>query len=267
MTALSSFVKVYAVWIYLLLFFGIGFGLKVLLDAQRLARTTLFSLDQERAAERTFRALIFIVVLILIIMVVTSINLFLAPNAPQSEVVIPRGPTATLAAAVFPSNTPLPTATATIAPPTETPFVTSTPIIATPTRSARPTSAPPVTATALFALPPPILTGPLPNGGTWIGEGQGNAAITFKWDWSCPQCVLGPDDRFVLTITYTDRTGKPMVAGGGTRNNFFVLSDILRGGYELYQKAQDDKFQWSVQVKRGEQAVTPPSDVWKFVWK
>jgi hypothetical protein len=250
--------------------FGILWGIKVLMDARRLSRTTLFSLDQERAVEQSFRSIVLISVFFLAMVVVTGINLLVAPVAPTPEPPILRGPTPTLAAIIFPANTPVPTLPPTVPALTETPFFTATPVAATATRVIKPTT-PPVPAagpTSAFALPAPTITGPLPNGGTWIGEGQANAAITFRW--SCDQCTLGSNDWYEVVITYVDKSGTQRTIAGRTQDRSLSLRRLLDGGaYEIYQKAKEDTFQWFVQVKRepGNQSLSPPSETWKFVWK
>ncbi|MEW5721046.1 MAG: hypothetical protein AB1817_20640, partial [Chloroflexota bacterium] len=170
-----------------------------------------------------------------------------------------------------PTNTSIPTITLTPPRPTETAFATSVPVtttvIRTATRPALP-PAPPATATIVYTLPAPKIIGPLPNGGTWIGEGQASAAITFRW--SCEQCMLGSNDWYEVVITFTDRSGAPRTYAGRTQDKFLALRRIYEGGgFELYQKAKEDTFQWYVQVKRdpGNQPLSPPSEAWKFVWK
>ncbi len=264
MTAFVSFVRAYAIWIYLLCAFGVLIGVKMLTDARRLARTTLFSLEQERAGEQSYRAIILIGVLLAAAVVATIVNVVGGAIVPAPESPILRGATPTLSAIVFPTNTASSTFTRTPPPATETPFLTSTPVItATATRAIKPTAAP---ATPTPPLPPVILTAP-PNGNVFTGSNQANAAMTFKWNWSCDQCKLASDDRFVITINYIDTNGKLVAIGGGTQNNFFVLAYIIRGyGQDVWHQAKEDKFDWSVQVKRGDQPLTPPSDIWKFVW-
>lgn len=266
MTAFVSFVRAYAIWIYLLCAFGALIGVKMLTDARRLARTTLFSLEQERAREQSYRAIILIGVLLASAVVATIVNVVGGAIVPAPESPILRGATPTLSAIVFPTNTPSPTLTGTPPPASETPFLTSTPAItATATRAVKPTSAP---ATPTPPLPAPILTAP-PDGNVFSGSGQANAALTFKWTWACEQCKLGPDDRFVVVINYTDANGRPMSVGGGTQNNYLTMADIIRGlGREVWHQAKDDTYQWFIQVKRspGDQPVTPPSDTWKFTW-
>lgn len=270
MIAFVSFIRAYAVWLYILCVLGILFGIKMLADARRLARTTLFSLEQERAGEQSYRAITLIVVLVLAMGAVTTVNVFIAPVVPTAEPPILRGATATLSAIIFPTSTPLPTFTPTLRLATETLFVTSTPVTVTPTRSVvKPTVPPPSpTAAPLLPLPAPIITGPVPNGGAWTGEGQANNNLVFKWNWECDQCSLGPNDVFVIVISYSDKaSGSLMTISGTTKDKFLSLRRIIDGGkFEVYQKAQSNEFKWFVQVRRGDQPLTPQSETWKFIW-
>ena len=113
---------------------GILVGLKMLTDARRLSRTTLFSLEQERAGEQSYRALVVIVVFFAAIGGVTVVNI-VGPALVPTEISILRGATPTLPAFIFPTNTPVPTSTSTAVPRTETPIVTSVPITPTATRT------------------------------------------------------------------------------------------------------------------------------------
>ncbi len=100
-----------------------------------------------------------------------------------------------------------------------------------------------------------------------MGEGQANAAMTFRWN--CDQCVLGPNDWYEVVITYVDKSGVPRTVAGRTQDKFLSLRRIIEGGqYDIYQKAKDGLYQWYVQVKHepGNQPLTPPSEVWKFTW-
>lgn len=265
MTAFVSFVQAYAVWLYLLCVFGILFGVKMLTDARHLSRTTLFSLEQERATEQSYRGIILMIVFLFIILVVTAVAVIGPALVPTQEPVILRGATPTLPALIFPTNTPLPSPTFTPLPPTPTVFVTSAPITPTATRAVKPTSAP---ATPTPPLPAPVLAAP-PDGNVFTGSGQANAALTFKWTWACSQCQLGPDDRFVVVLNYIDANGKSVSVGGGTQNNYLTMADIVRGlGREVWHQAKDDAYQWYVQVKRSpdDKPLSPPSETWKFVW-
>ncbi|MBM3128735.1 MAG: hypothetical protein FJ009_08945 [Chloroflexi bacterium] len=271
MTAFVSFIQTFAVWIFLLCGLGILLAIKMLVDAQRLSRTTLFSLDQERASEQTYRALIVLVVFFIAIIFVAAINLILAPVVPSGTPAILRGPTPTLAPMVLGTATRAPTATFTPAPIANTPLVTSVPVTATIARTAtRPPLPPPApaTATVAYVFPAPKPTGPVPNGGTWSGEGQANAAITFRW--TCDQCALGANDWYEVVITYVDKSGVSRTIAGRSQEKFLSLRKILDGGApEIYQKAKEDTFQWFVQIKRDptNMPLSPPSEVWKFVWK
>lgn len=250
---------------------GILIALKIVLDAQRLSRTTLFSLEQERASEQTYRALILMVVFFAAIIFVLFINVVVAPVVPPPGPVPLRSSTSTVPPVVLSTQTPTPTITFTPAPRIELPSP-SAPINVTATRTAaRPPTLPPPpppTATLTYLFPAPKIVGPLPNGGTWIGEGQANAAITFRW--TCEQCVLGPNDWYEVVITFTDRNGVPRTYAGRTRDTSLSLRRIYEGGgFELYHKAKEDVFHWYVQIKRepGNQPISPPSETWKFVWK
>jgi hypothetical protein len=266
LTAFVSFVRAYAVWIYLLCALGILVGVRMLTDARRLARTTLFSLEQERAGEQSYRALIVIVVFFLAIAAVTTVSV-VGPAFVPPESSLLRGATPTLPAFIFPTNTAAPTVTNTRLPATETPVITAVPVAPTVTRTAKPIE-PVVSPTYTPSLPVPTITGPMPNGGTFGGEGAANVAITFRWN--CDQCVLGPNDWYEVVISYVDKSGVPRTIAGRTRDKFLALKPIVEfGHYDIYQKAKDDTFQWYVQVKRdpGNQPMSPPSDTWKFVWK
>jgi hypothetical protein len=270
LTAFVSFVQTFAVWIYLLCGFGILFAIKMLVDAQRLSRATLFSLEQERASEQTYRALIVMLVFFVAIVLVTLVIGVLAPIVPSGGPVILRGATTTLAPLILPTNTSVPTITLTPPRSTEIPFATNIPItttvIRTVTRSAPPV--PPATATIVYVFPAPKIIGPVPNGVVVTGFDRARNDLNFQWTWDCTQCRLGSEDRFVITVSFTDKaTGATRFVGGSTSNNYLTMWDILRGsGQEVWHQAKEDAFQWYVQVKRGEQPISPPSETWKFVW-
>lgn len=276
MTAFVAFVRTYAIWLYIFCTIGILIAIKILADARRLARTTLFSLEQERAGEQTYRALMLIIVLVLAMGAVTTVNAFIAPAVPTQDAVIPRGATPTLAAIIFPTSTPVPSATPLPVRPTETPPLIATPIAPTATRApVKPTSAPPPPPqpsrpplpTSAYALPAPTLNSPA-NGNVFTGFGQASGAITFKWTWDCAQCILGPNDRFVLVISYTDRSsGSVKSFGAGLRETSLTMGNILKGtSFDVWHQAKDDAYQWYVQVRRGDQPVTAPSETFSFIW-
>jgi len=267
--AFVTFVRTFAAWIYLFLIFGVLLGIKMLVDAQKLSRTTLFSLDQERASETTYRGLVVIAVFLIGMFVVTIIIL-LAPLAPAQDPIVLRPTTPTLPVQVFASSTPPPSPTATLPLRTETPFA-STPIVITATRTiTRPLASPiaPATATPALGLPAPKIIGPVPNGVVVTGFDRARVDLNFQWTWDCPQCRLGSEDFFVVSISFVDKnSGATRFVGGSTRNTFLSMADILRGaGVEVWQQAKDDAFQWMVQVKRGDQPLSAPSEIWKFKW-
>ena len=275
MTAFVVFIKTYAIWIYILSGVGVLVAAKMLIDARRLARTTLFSLDQERAGEQYYRGIALIAILILAACSVTGINLFVSSALPSPEPPIARAVSPTFVITI-PNNTSVPptiisSATKAIdASPISVP--TSVPVIATRTLTKAPPSLSPTT---VFALPPPVLTyernkDPLFNGVVVTGEGQMRTALIFKWDWICDQCFLGPSDKFVVAISYIDKlSGLPKTFGGSTQQKMLTLSEILGGaGGEHYQKAKEDLYSWYVQVKRlpNDQPISAPSETWKFTW-
>jgi hypothetical protein len=270
--AFVVFVQTYAIWLYLLCALGILAAIKILADARRLARTTLFSLDLERAGERTFRAVLLILVLLAAIGAVTSVNAFLGPAAPAQEPAILRGATPTLSALIFPTATPLPSSTPTVVRPTETPFMTSTPVVPTLTRTPAKATIPAgsqivATPAAVQTLPPPVLEKPV-NGMVTSGKNQAGRDLTFRWSWKCDRCFLGPDDRFVIVISFVDRvTGNLRSIANGPRNAYDTMANIMGGtSEEVYQRAKDDLYQWHVEVRRGEQPLTASSETWKFIW-
>ena len=243
----------------------------MLVDAQRLSRATLFSLEQERASEQTYRALIVMMVFFVAIVLVTLVIGVLAPIVPSGGPAILRGATATIAPLILPTNTSVPTITLTPPRSTETLFATNIPVtttvIRTVTRPAFPPASP-ATVAVVYALPAPKITGPVPNGVVVTGFDRARNDLNFQWTWDCTQCRLGAEERFVITISFTDKaTGATRFVGGGTQNRYLTMWDILRGsGQEVWHQAKEDAFQWYVQVKRGEQPLSPPSETWRFVW-
>lgn len=269
MAAFVVFIRSYGIWIYLVCVLGIVVGVKWLIDARRLSRTTLFSLEQERANDQSYRALLAIAISLVILGMIAFVNIFIAPNAPTTESPIARLPTSTLAPLVFPSSTPTPVPTPTVpVKATEAPPVIPGSPQPTATRTVpvvRPTNLPAPTITPTPGLPAPTLVAP-PNTNVFSGYGQANAAMTFKWTWVCPQCQLGPNDKFFVVISYTNKNGQPITIAGPTTENFIRMADILRGGVEVWQQAKEDAFKWHVIVKRGDQPISAPSATWSFTW-
>ncbi len=271
MTAFVAFLQTFSIWLYLFCALGILIGVKLLADARRLARSTLFSLDHERANEQTFRALVLVVFMVIAASTVALSNAILRDLVPPQDAVILGRATPTLAALVFPTNTLIPSLTPTLRP-TETPFATSTLPPPSPMRAtvARPTALSAVPTAVPPPLPAPALDpkGPMWNGVVMTGADQDKMSIKFQWTWDCTQCRLGPQDRFVVVISYLDKaTSVPKTLAGTTTSNLLSMIEITRGaGVEVYQQAKEDKFQWYVQAKRGDGALTPPSATWTFIW-
>jgi len=188
-----------------------------------------------------------------------------------------RGSTPTLSILVFPTSTRTALASPTSIAPTETPFMTGTPAPPRATftlvRSGAPLTIAPIavpSGTSVFALPAPVLKEPT-NNVVLSGEGQKMTALTFKWTWDCPQCTLGPNDKFIITISFVHKdTGRTMFMGDGVTQNppFITMNSIMIGTpFEVYSQAKENLYTWTVQVKRGEQPISPPSETWKFTWK
>lgn len=280
MTAFVDFVRAYAVWLYLVCAAGIILGIKMLADARHMARTTMFSLEQERAGDQSLRAITVVAIFVLAMVAIAAVSAVLGPLVRPAESPILRGPTQTLVVSLFPSGTPLPTATIVVpteqieagSPPAQPPpTLVSSAAAATPTRPTV-TPAPPLpspTTPSPYQLPAPIPDpkGAISNNGVYLGEGRKTVDLKFQWTWNCDQCTLGPDDRFVVVISYTDKSGRPVTIGGGTKANYLTMADIMRGsGLEVFQQAKEGQYSWYVQVKQGDVPLSPPSAVWQFKW-
>jgi hypothetical protein len=217
MTAFFELLQAYAIFFYIAGVLFVLFGIKMLFDARRAGRTTLFTLEQEQASDRAFRAVLVMLGATVFIGAVAGINAFVAPVVPTPEpdqvspTAIPFTPPVFL-----PTATPQPTLT--LPPPTSAPTVPPTPGGATQTPPPPPpTAVPPVTVpvelpTALPSLTPsliylaPTLNVPPPN------DSIGSNRIRFSWGVDANggaevPAVLTDADRFYrLVITYTSRT-------------------------------------------------------------
>lgn len=283
MIAFVTFLKSFGIWIYLLCALGILFGIKMLYDARSLSRTTLFTMDQERAVEQTQRGLLLIAIMAVVVFFTTLVIVVVSPFMPQPEPPIARGVTPTVAN-IFPTSVSTPTPSSTAIPATETPFMTGTP--PPPPAAASNTPLPVVTRASLTPaitsnlLPAPKLIyernkDPVFDGVVVTGDGEATTRnrLIFKWDWVCDQCVLGPNDKFVITVSFIDKlSGLPKSFGGSTaQQKTLTMYDVLRSyndPSQFYQKAKEDQYTWFVQVKRapGDQPISAPSEIWKFTW-
>lgn len=216
MTAFLSFLDSFAIWIYLLGVVGILFGIKMLFDARRAARTTLFTLEQEQASDRAFRAVLVMSGFTLLIAVVAGINAFVGPNVAvePTDIIqptaVPYTPPVILATAtVQPTQTPLPPTPAPTVRPTQGTVPTQPPPAA-PTQSAAqateaanpPTAVPPPTSNLVYLAP--ALNVP-PN-----GDSIGSNKVRFSWgvdqfgNLAVP-ANLPPDQFYRLVVTFTDK--------------------------------------------------------------
>jgi hypothetical protein len=261
LAAFISFLSTYAVWFYLAGLIAILFAVKVFLDARHQARTTIFSLEQEQSAERSIRALIVVVIIGLVMGALTAVNVFVAPTVPTPVPAVAQQTPPTIEVPIIrPTATPLPTATRVPPSPTET-EVLPTPEEVTPTEV--PTTVvtiPRPTRTIVVSLPAVTLTRPK-NNTVETGPGKAKLALTFIWTW-CDTCYQ-PGDMFEVHVKYLERaTGQPVELSLTTPAPGLQLEKFG----DIYQKAVDDKYEWYVIVLRDGRRVTPPSDIWFFLW-
>ncbi len=220
MTALLTLLDTFAIWIYLACVLVILFGIKMLFDARRAARTTLFTLEQEQASDRAFRAVLVMGTATLLIAGVAAVNAFVSPALPTVEpdgiepTKVPYTPPI-----ILPTATSLPTLT--LPPPTAAPTTAPTQAAAATRAPVQPTAAPvqptaapppteavtpvPTQPSALIYPAPPLNTPP-------NGDSIGASNIRFSWGvnrdsgaYDVPQ-NLPPDQFYRITVSYTDRS-------------------------------------------------------------
>ena len=85
MTAFLELLNTYAIFFYIAGVIAVLFGIKMLFDARRAARTTLFTLEQEQASDRAFRAVLVMLGATLFIAAVAGVNAFVAPIVPAED--------------------------------------------------------------------------------------------------------------------------------------------------------------------------------------
>lgn len=256
MTAFLSFLNTFAIWFYIGGVVAVLFGIKMLLDARRSARTTLFTLEQEQASERAFRAVLVMAVATILIAAVAGINNFVAPAIPPPVTDEPAPtvvrytppvilPTATKQPTLTPlPPTPGPTKKATAAPkPTDAPALAPTAAI-TPTAEAPVGEASPTPQLAYLA---PVLNTP-PN-----GDSIGSNNIRFSWGQDqfgnlAVPAHLPPDQFYRVVISYTSRTKNAPAAfvacvhdNSADRNSGLGVADT-RGD------SLDSNYQWTVTI-------------------
>lgn len=262
MTALLSLLNTYAIFFYLAGVLFVLLGIKMLFDARRAGRTTLFTLEQEQASDRAFRAVLVMLGAILFIGAIAGINAFVGPVVPTATpdviepTVVPFTPPV-----ILPTSTPQPTETP--LPPTAAPTsaavqVTATatvPSVAQPTATAgasTPTVAPtavPPTKSALIYPQPPLNTPP-------DGDSIGANNIRFSWGFNqaagaydVPE-TLPPDQFYRIVVTYTSQSQNKEAAivvcthdSSVDRKSGLDLTDY-RG------EAVDGAFKWNVTAVR-----------------
>ena len=265
MTAFLSFLDSFAIWIYLLGVVGILFGIKMLFDARRAARTTLFTLEQEQASDRAFRAVLVMGGFTLLIAAVAAINAFVGPNVAVEPTDVPEPtavpytppvilPTATLQ----PTQTPLPPTVAPTVKPTEgvpatqAPPPTPTQSVAQATEAAQPpTAVPPPTSELIYLAP--VLNVP-PN-----GDSIGSNKVRFSWgvdqfgNLAVP-ANLPPDQFYRLVITFTDKdkNAQAQIVLCAHENSVDPRTGVNVDDFRT--QAVNAEFQWNVTIVRAASA-------------
>ncbi|MGB8645641.1 MAG: hypothetical protein WCF84_10415 [Anaerolineae bacterium] len=277
MSAFLDFLNAYAIWVYLGGVIGILFCIKMLVDARRQARTTLFTLEQEQANDRALRAILFMVVFTLVIVSVSVINNFVAPvRAPT-----PSGALAQPTTLPYTPPVVLPTFTTV---PTLTPQSPTEVSSATPTKGAsslpppgpaQPTVAPAVaepTATKSAApamavtYPAPILVAPVDKEPISAGR------IQFRWDTGNVPAQLPDGQSYRITVYYADRDSHQRIES----TNCTIYSNIFTTNWlgNAQGRAADSLYWYVVVVQLPNPnasciqgtPISPPSETHSFQW-
>jgi len=283
MTAFLSFLDTFAIWIYLLGVVGILFGIKMLFDARRAGRTTLFTLEQEQASDRAFRAVLVMGSFTLLIAAVAGVNAFVSPNVPTQapDILTPTVPPYT-PPLIFPTATRIPTQTS--LPPTAAPTVKPTaPVTSTlaavitaapqPTAPVEPPTAVPPPTSALIYLAPALNVPP-------NGDSIGSNKVRFSWgvdqfgNLAVP-AVLPPDQFYRLAISFTDKDkyAAARIVLCTHENSVDQRTGVNVSDYRT--QAVDSQFTWNVTIVRaasqaaceaGEfSPLSPPSATFSFI--
>jgi hypothetical protein len=206
MSAFLDLLDAYAIWIYIVGVVGILFGIKMLVDSRRLARTTMFTLEQEQAGEQAFRAIIVMVAFGLLIGGVSAVNTLIGPVRPTPiPLIVKQTTVAFTPVLILPTLTAVPTLTP--EPPTATPTEPPTPEAkptvqpTSPPRTQAPAPAPtaaPVPAATSY--PPPKLIAPI-NKSTYTRPNF----LQLRWDSQEEPIHLPQGVQYKITVYYTDR--------------------------------------------------------------
>lgn len=256
MTAFLELLNTYAIFFYIAGVIAVLFGIKMLFDARRAARTTLFTLEQEQASDRAFRALLVMLGATLFIVAIAAINAFVSPAVPPPtpDVVqpteIPFTPPVMISTA-----TPQPTST--LPPPTPAP-TTATQETSAPTAPAQPTTAPqptqpvepptaePTPTSALIYLPPPLNNPP-------NGDSIGSSKIRMSWGLdefgnpSTPE-QLPIDQWYRLVVTFTDKTKNATATLVLCTHESSADQRTGVNAAEYRNEAVDNLFKWNVTI-------------------
>jgi hypothetical protein len=288
MTAFFELLQTYAIFFYIAGVIVVLFGIKMLFDARRAGRTTLFTLEQEQASDRAFRAVLVMLGATVLIGAIAGINAFVAPAVPTPEpdqispTAIPFTPPVFIASA-----TPQPTLT--LVPATTAPVtVRATQASAiTPTRAAVPPTA---TAQAVVTQSAPPTVAPTPTSGLMYpapplntppnGDSIGANNIRFSWGYNqaagaydVPE-ILPPDQFYRVQIAYTS------ISQNKEQSIAICLHETSadrKTGIDLTDyraDAVEGNFKWNVVILRAasQQAcksgqgspLSPPSATWGF---
>lgn len=266
MTAFLELLNTYAIFFYIAGVLAVLFGIKMLFDARRSARTTLFTLEQEQASDRAFRAVLVMLGATLFIAAVAGINAFVAPIVPSQDPDIPE-PTLVAFTPPVQLETPTPQPTLTSPPPTAGSETAAAPTAVAnggtvaPTQPAQPPAAtevplptatpePPTAEpqpTSQFIYMAPSLNVP-PN-----GDSIGSDNVRMSWgvdefgNLSIPGSL--PQDQFFrVVITYTDRTSNTTAARVicSHENSIDRRTGVDVTDYRT--EAVDSLFQWTVTI-------------------
>lgn len=263
MTAFFELLNTYAIFFYIAGVVGVLLGIKMLFDARRAGRTTLFTLEQEQASDRAFRAVLVMAGSTLFIAAVAGINAFVSPVIPAQPTDVSE-PTAIpfTPPVILPSATPQPTLTlapATLVPATVVPTQRpggSTPTAVKPTAGPQPTTPPetatpepqPTTTSALIYAAPPLNVPP-------NGDSIGSNRIRFLWGMDAegnpalPTTLTEPDRYYRLVINYVSKTtGQPAapLVLCTKENSVDQRTGVTVGEYR--NEAVDSAFNWNVTI-------------------
>lgn len=284
MTAFLELLNIYAIFFYIAGVIAVLFGIKMLFDARRAARTTLFTLEQEQASERAFRAVLVMLGATIFIGAVAGINAFVTPaiSTPEPDVIEPTAIPFT-PPIILPSATPQPTLT--LPPPTAAPSTPGGP----PTSAA--TAAPTQPTAPLEPTLPPELPTPEPTPTSDLiyqaptlnvppdGDSIGSDRVRFSWgvdqfgNLAVP-AQLPPDQWYRLVITFTDKNKNALATIVLCTHENSVDQRTGVNVSEYRNEAVDNLFRWNVLMVRspsqqaceaGDYApMSPPSATFSF---